>query len=241
MGSAPTIQTPGQNAQYNARSVRLPLPGTFMTRPQNRRTKSPRPAQTFKPARLRIVAGEFRGRKVVYNGDPITRPMKERTRESVFSLLGGYLDDCWVVDLFAGTGILAFESVSRGARQAVLFEMARTAVTTIIQNAIALDLSERIQVHNVDTLRWLRDVEKNTANWPSIPWIVFCCPPYRMWLNDTDRLVSGLERLFAISPPGSQLVCETESSFDVEAAMPTLAWDVRHYSPATIAISQKSS
>lgn len=193
------------------------------------------------PSRLRIVAGSLGGRKIDYNGDPVTRPMKERTREAVFSLLGGRLDDTWIVDLFAGTGILAFESISRGAEKAVALELARAAVITMRQNMELLDILSCVDIHNVDTLRWLRSAQSNTADWPALPWVVFCCPPYRMWTEDGNRLIEGIQALYELSPQGSRFVCETEQSFDIVAAIPALDWDVRSYAPANIAIAEKDA
>lgn len=193
----------------------------------------------FTPTRLRIVAGDLRGRKVDYNGDPATRPMKQRTREAVFSLLGGHLPGTQAIDLFGGTGILAFESVSRGSVRASILELARPAVKTMLENLRKLDLAERVQVHNVDTLRWLRSVEGHVQGWQDLPWIVFCCPPYRLWHTQGQRLADGLASMFELSPVGSRFVCETEDTFDIAAAIPQLEWDVRKYSPARIAIAEK--
>lgn len=193
----------------------------------------------FSPSRLRIVAGDLGGRKIDYNGDPATRPMKERTREAAFSLLGGHLNGYQVVDLFAGTGILAFESISRGATRASVMELSRSVVTTIIANATVLSLQEKVEVLNIDTLRWMKSAEKNTANWPDLPWVVFCCPPYRMWETEKERLAAGIRGMYAHSPVGSQFVCEADEHFDLENAIPGLDWDVRKYTPAKLGICRK--
>lgn len=206
--------------------------------PKTQRSKTRRPK--FTPTRLRIVAGEFGGRKIDYNGDPATRPMKEKTRESLFSLLGGYLYNTLAVDLFGGTGILAFESISRGADRAIILEMARPAVSMILANMKMLNLENRVEVHNVDTLRWLRSLDLVLPMWPDLPWVVYCCPPYRMWKTDTQRLCDGLASMMAASPVGSRFVCETELDFDLAAAMPGLDWNIRPYSPANLAIWEKS-
>ncbi len=205
------------------------------TEPQRRPVAAPKLA----PTRLRIVAGELGGRKIDYNGDPGTRPMKERTREAVFSLLGGYLYNTFAIDLFGGTGILAFESISRGADRAIILEMSRPAVSTMLASMEKLRLSDRIDVFNVDTLRWLRNLEMARATWPDLPWVVYCCPPYKMWKSDSQRLCEGLMEMYAASPEGSRIVCETERDYDVVAAMPKVEWDVRDYEPAKIAICRK--
>ena len=193
----------------------------------------------FSPTRLRIVSGDFRGSKIAYNGDPATRPMKERTRESVFSLLGGKLHGQWIVDLFGGTGVLALEAISRGAPRALVLELAKPAVSTIIENLNALGIADQVQVKNLDTLRWLRDFDRQHDSWPSLPWVVFVCPPYRMWGQETGILTEGIRRMYEASPSGSRFVCETDGSFDIENAIPEIDWDVRRYTPATIAIGSK--
>ncbi len=199
--------------------------------------KPPRPK--FTPTKLRIVSGTLGGRKIAYNGDPATRPMKERTRESVFSLLGGHLDNTWTVDLFAGTGILAFEAVSRGSTHAILFESSCPTVTTILENMFMLGLGEQVVVHHADTLRWLRNATTSTADWSKLPWVVFCCPPYALWNREQQPLCDGIAQLYASSPVGSQFVCETDRSFDLAAALPNIEWRVREYEPAVISIAAK--
>ncbi len=188
---------------------------------------------------LRIIAGEFRSRRIYYNGDHHIRPMKDRTRESVFSLLGGHLTGFYAVDLFGGTGVMAFESISRGASGAIILELGRSAMSMILHNISALQLGEKIQVHNVDTLRWMKHLTSTCPTWPKQAWVVFCCPPYKMWRSDEQRLVAGLQELYALSPEGSQFVLESDESFDVQKALPTLSWDVRSYKPARIAICRK--
>ncbi len=207
--------------------------------PEEQRVRRPMAKPKMSPTRLRIVAGQLGGRKIDYNGDPATRPMKERTRESVFSLLGGYLYDTFAIDLFGGTGILAFESISRGAQRAIILEMSRSSVSTILQSMRQLDLTDRIEVYNVDTLRWLRNLEMASQGWPDLPWVVYCCPPYKLWTTDTERLCSGLMEMFDASPAGSRFVCESEFNFDLPAAMPQVQWDVRNYIPANISICRK--
>ena len=102
-----------------------------------------------------------------------------------------------------------------------------------------LGLKDRIDVFNVDTLRWLRNIDMARRDWPDLPWIIYCCPPYKMWTSDGERLCQGLLDLYAASPVGSRIVCESEWGYDLPAAMPTLDWDVRNYDPANISICRK--
>jgi 16S rRNA (guanine966-N2)-methyltransferase len=204
-----------------------------------RETPRPRPRrESFTPRWLRIVAGEMRGQRVQYSGDPSIRPMKDRTRESVFNLLGGDLTGTLAIDLFAGTGVLGLEAISRGATRAILLELQRPAVSTIVANAERLKIADKVEVHNVDTLRWLKYIESTAAAWQDTPWVVFCCPPYQMWESDLERLKEGLLKMYAVAPIGSMFVLETEN-FDIRANFPEFEWDVRLYKPATVGIAEK--
>ena len=83
--------------------------------------RSPKGGQA-KPVGVRIIAGQFRGRKLLYAVDPRTRPMKDRVRQALFNRLGPAVQGKVAIDLFAGTGALGFEALSRGAARAVLVE-----------------------------------------------------------------------------------------------------------------------
>ncbi len=191
--------------------------------------------------RLRIVSGRMKNKKVAYNGDPGTRPMKERTREAVFSLLGGKFFGHFVVDMFAGTGILAFEAISRGAGEAVLLELARPCVSEMLQSARELGIDDVITIQNVDTIRWLKNIESIAAQWPREPWIIFCCPPYKLWVAEGEKVHRGLVEIFRQAPPGSQIICESDKTFDLETGLPDLVWDVRSYPPAFVGLCDKVS
>ncbi len=191
------------------------------------------------PRWMRIVGGHMGGQRVLYNGDPSIRPMKDRTRESVFNLLGGHLDDFVALDLFAGTGALGIEAISRGAQRAILLELQRPAVATILENIQRLKITEVTEVHNVDTLRWFKYIETTVATWPSAPWVVFCCPPYRMWETELERLREGLSALLKVAPVGSLFVVESEEPFELQAELPEFQWDVRHYKPAIVGVAEK--
>lgn len=207
--------------------------------PPRRSAKSKSRTESFSPKWLRIVAGELGGQRVQYSGDPAIRPMKDRTRESVFNLLGGDLTGYWAIDLFAGTGALGFEAISRGAEHAVLLELSRPAITTVLANATRLRIADRVEIHNVDTLRWLKSFSLAPPKWSELPWVVFCCPPYRMWTTELDRLRDGLQQLRTASPVGSFFVVETEQDFDIAGQLPGWDWDIRPYKPAKVGIAEK--
>src|SRR5215468_6014297 len=95
---------------------------------------------------LRIIGGSLRGRKLQYSGDVRTRPMKDRVREAVFNLLGPQVAGNHAIDLFAGTGALGLEAISRGAAKSTFIERHLPTSNLIKRNAAALGVAEQINV-----------------------------------------------------------------------------------------------
>lgn len=95
---------------------------------------------------LRIIAGEFRGRRLIAPPGRAVRPTSERVREAVFSILGARVDRARVLDLFAGTGALGFEALSRGASSVVMVESAPESIQAIRKNAQALGVADRLEI-----------------------------------------------------------------------------------------------
>lgn len=145
---------------------------------------------------MRIIAGEHRGRQLKSPPDERTRPMLDRVREAVFSSLGARVDGARVLDLFAGTGSLALEALSRGAAHARLVERDPQILKLLRENVAALGLGERATVTPGDALReetWSRDPDD--ARYA----IVFVDSPYpllgaavtrRLLLNALGKLVT---------------------------------------------------
>ena len=123
---------------------------------------------------MRIVAGRLKGRRLVAPGDEGTRPTSEKVREAVFSALGA-IDGHVVLDLFAGTGALALEAISRGAERATLVESRRQALASIRANVAALGVAGAIDVV-------ARPVERaHAALAASGPYsLVFADPPWAL-------------------------------------------------------------
>lgn len=175
---------------------------------------------------MRIVAGELRGRKLISPPGDEVRPTADRVREAVFSILGpGAFDDAIVLDLFAGTGALAIESISRGAPLATLVD---TDVRPALRNVEALNLAERAEIIRADALDFLRTGRDRFD-------LVFCDPPYKLG----PRLSKPLAAL--IPPrmkPGARLVIESPTRQPIEFdSLPQLT--SRRYGSTTIAIYEK--
>lgn len=102
---------------------------------------------------MRVIAGTYRGRRLTRPPDASTRPTSDRVREALFSMLGD-LEGADVLDLYAGSGALGIETLSRGAASAVFVDSSREAATTIEDNLRAL--GARAEVHRRDAFEYLR-------------------------------------------------------------------------------------
>jgi 16S rRNA (guanine966-N2)-methyltransferase len=130
---------------------------------------------------MRVVAGEVRGRRLQAPAGPRTRPTSDRVREAIFNVLGSLdaVEDAVVADLFAGSGALGIEALSRGARRATFVDHDRAAVTSIRANLASCGFGpDRAEVVPGDALRWmagaplsdlvLADPPYGFADWPAL-------------------------------------------------------------------------
>lgn len=123
---------------------------------------------------MRVIAGRLGGRRLKSAPGRSVRPTSDRVREAVFSVLGDLVVDAVVLDLFAGTGAMAIEAVSRGARRAVCVERSARVRRTIEENARALGIADVIDVRGGDALLYARRLHGEEDAFD----VVFCDPPY---------------------------------------------------------------
>jgi 16S rRNA (guanine966-N2)-methyltransferase len=105
---------------------------------------------------MRVIAGEAKGRKLLSVPGQATRPITDRVKESLFNILGRQVVNALFLDLFAGTGSVGIEALSRGARRAVFVERNRQALKVITENLKRTSLADRAQVVSSDVFRFLR-------------------------------------------------------------------------------------
>ena len=181
---------------------------------------------------MRIIAGQRRGHKFDGPSDRVTRPTSDMVREAIFNILGESVEDLLVVDLFAGTGALGLEALSRGARRAIFVERSRENFALIRRNIATLRYEDRTQVIAADAYRWARSFVPD----PSEPVVVFSDPPYLDYQNHPDRVSRLLAELSARLPDGSILASESSRKLDAEDLPDLDAWDVRRYGGTQVAI-----
>jgi 16S rRNA (guanine(966)-N(2))-methyltransferase RsmD len=189
--------------------------------------------------KLRIVGGKFRGRLIDYSGDPVTRPMKDNIREALFNLVGGWVKGKIVFDLFAGTGAMGLEALSRGAARCFFVERHIPTVRLIQENVLALDPDLPAEVNSSDTFFWVRQFLKKPDQYPSEPWVVFCCPPYDFYVERKEDVLTMVGDLLKVAPEGSIFVVESDGRFDPAELPDPNSWVVRKYAPALVAVRRE--
>ena len=157
---------------------------------------------------MRVVGGKFKGRGLFVPRGQNIRPTADMVREAVFNIIGPELDGIRVLDLFAGTGALGLEAMSRGAREAVFVDNHKNSLAALKQNIEILGLTGSCRVHKIDLDKSLGRLRKETEPFE----LIFIDPPYAGNLIEKilDRL-SG-SRLAA---PGSLAVAEHDSKQDL--------------------------
>ena len=176
---------------------------------------------------IRIVAGKLRGRKVACVVHPGLRPTPQMVREALFSILGNAVPDRVFFDIFAGSGVIGLEAISRGASGARLIEREPNLANDIQKSANQFGCADKVQVLRADAYRW---AERWIPN-PGEPVNLFLSPPFPD-LDPTKlpEFLKLVDVLWQKCPEGSVLVIQAEDGFPVEQLEAPEDWDVRDYS-----------
>jgi 16S rRNA (guanine966-N2)-methyltransferase len=181
---------------------------------------------------MRIIAGQRRGHRIEGPKGGRTRPTSDLVRESLFNILGEVVPGLVVVDLFAGTGALGLEALSRGAARAIFVEQNRENVALIRRNLATLRYEDRARVLGTDAFRWARSFESSDGE----PLVIFLDPPYLEYENHPRRIHELLEQLARKLPAGSVLAVEASRALGDGILPDFAAWDIRRYGGTQIAI-----
>lgn len=159
-----------------------------------------------KPNQVRIIGGDWRGRKLTFPTAAGLRPTPDRVRETLFNWLQAYLPGARCLDLFAGSGVLGLEALSRGASSVTFVERERSAINAIKDNVNHLAATDRVLVHQGDALQFIQE------DHPDLFDIIFLDPPYDMGLS-----MECLQQLDqnACLKSGGLLYLEHESKLDI--------------------------
>ena len=155
---------------------------------------------------MRIIAGEARGRRIEAPAGRNTRPTLDRIRENMFNILQADIPESRILDLFAGSGALSLEAISRGAASAVLVDSDRKASMIQKQNAVSLRFIDRTRLYCCDWTRAVRTLQEEKQKFD----IIFLDPPYAM----TD-LRTVFTSLIPLMEKESMIVLEHEAGKSV--------------------------
>jgi len=202
-----------------------------------RRSRSPdRSRQSHQPDEAassppRIIGGRLRGRRLPHLPGGPTRPMKDRVRATLFDLLGPLVKDAVAIDLFAGTGSLGFEALSRGCRRAVFAERHFPTAAALRRSAADLGIADVCEIRTGDVLAWRRRL-------PALPadgrWIVFVSPPWAMFTEQPEAMADLVAAVMAAAPPGSVIAVESDEAFDPQVLPDPHTWEHRPLPPAVL-------
>jgi 16S rRNA (guanine966-N2)-methyltransferase len=191
------------------RQDQAPVHGSGRT-PGNKQVRTAKKA----PGSVRIIGGQWRGRRLPVPDIESLRPSGDRCRETLFNWLQPFLRNAKCVDLFAGTGVLGIEAVSRGAAHAVLVEKSRAAAT-MLRRSVAVLATAQVSVVEDDALGWLLQQAPASMD------IVFLDPPFA--LNVAEKVIATLAQSQALRP-GGLVYLESAAAGPVPA--PGRGWEV---------------
>jgi 16S rRNA (guanine966-N2)-methyltransferase len=212
-----------------------------------------------RPGDLRIVGGKFRGRKLRYQPfcveeNLVTRPMKDRVREAIFNLVGLEVKGRYAIDLFAGTGALGLEAISRGAVGATFIEKHVPTARVVEANITSLEVQSIAELKTTSAFLWtkrdmsnadfgMRNTELDQPSETLHSWIVFCSPPYAFYDERQDDMLELITAVTERAPEGSLVDVEADDRFDFNllpggpvGEKRTDRWQVRTYSPAVVGV-----
>jgi 16S rRNA (guanine966-N2)-methyltransferase len=145
---------------------------------------------------IRIISGEFGGRKIEAPDTGRTHPMGERIRNAIFNSLGDRIEGASVLDAFAGTGSVGLEALSRGAHDVTFVERDRIAQKVLAKNITTLGVENRTAIIRTTVSNWLDAKENDNEKFD----FIFADPPYN------DPQLSTAQRLLGLLKPGGYMI-----------------------------------
>ena len=159
---------------------------------------------------MRVISGTARGKKLNTLSGLNTRPTLDRVKEAVFSIIQFDLEDKYVLDLFSGSGALAIESLSRGAKYAVLCDNSYEAIRIIKQNIKETKFEDKSEIINKDYVEALKKLNKQNTKFD----IIFLDPPYE--LNISKEAIKLILELGLLNEDGIIIIESDEKDREIK-------------------------
>jgi 16S rRNA (guanine(966)-N(2))-methyltransferase RsmD len=161
-------------------------------------------------------------------------------REAIFNLVTTECTGRHAIDLFAGTGALGLEALSRGAASATLIEKHVPSARVVEENIRALDVMDRATLLVTSAFVWAKRDLPSLSSQIALPWLVFCSPPYAFYTERQTEILDLIRRVRTHAPKRSILIVEADEHFDFSNLSTSdgtdANWDIRTYPPAVIGI-----
>lgn len=158
---------------------------------------------------MRIIAGEAKNKKLKSRKGMDTRPTLGSVKESLFSIIAPYIEESRFLDLFSGTGNIALEALSRGAKKAIMIEQDQEALKIIIENINSLGFENRCRAYKNDVIRAVEILGRKEEKFD----IIFMDPPYKQEL--CTKVLKAIEKSGILANDGL-IICEHHMLEDLE-------------------------
>ncbi len=173
---------------------------------------------------IRIVAGSLRGRKVTCKVSEELRPTPQMVREALFSILGNAIPNRLFVDIFAGTGVVGMEALSRGAKSAYFIERDFTLADGVLAHLKKFDLMSKSKLFRTDSYRWVSSFKA-----PLEPINIFFSPPFIDLKNRPEVLMDAVLQLQEKVAVESVIVLQSERGSPLDERKELASWEQRAY------------
>jgi 16S rRNA (guanine(966)-N(2))-methyltransferase RsmD len=173
---------------------------------------------------LRIVAGSLRGRKLTCSVNTSLRPTPQMVREALFSILGNAVPDRPFLDVFAGTGVVGLEALSRGASSTLFVERDFRLIADLERHIRAFGVQEQAHIARSDVYRWIERWQT-----PDEPVTVFLSPPFNDFTSRLEELFGVIGQLQNKAKEGSVVVLQAEKGVPLFGLPQYETWDQRTY------------
>jgi 16S rRNA (guanine966-N2)-methyltransferase len=159
---------------------------------------------------MRVISGEYRGRKLKALDGNNTRPTTDKVKESIFNIIGPYFDGGLALDLYSGSGALAIEAVSRGIEKSICIEKNFAAIKIMKENIAVTKEPEKFDIRKMDANQALNQLSKEQIEFD----LVLMDPPYAK--QEIAKQLKEMQQLSLLSS-NAVIVCETDKTVDLPA------------------------
>jgi 16S rRNA (guanine966-N2)-methyltransferase len=181
---------------------------------------------------MRIIAGKSKGRHLRAVPGIHTRPTTDKVKEAIFSMIGPTFNQEWVLDLFAGTGGLGIEALSRGAKRGIFIDMDSKSIEVVRMNLRSSGFEDQAEVYRNDAERALKALHKRRFKFD----LIFLDPPYR--INTLPNLISLLRELNLLNNEAI-IVCEHSHTLEMPDGIADVdLWKQAQYGDTTVTVYQ---